>query len=510
MAEAAGIALGGISLAVSVVEHYAKAAQITKDILDISSTQELKLRIFIQQKQLETTIRNLGLLPTSTEIELREAVQKRYPKEYPEFIKVIDNIRTIVQKLMERLDVDVNGKPMWTIDPPERVRWEWRRVKRAFERDNVERIEKELDIWNSVLRRCFENPDVPEQTDRPSLARVKARFEWSRCKLLQDNAVIIHTPYQGILKLPWHRSETEIHYDSLYLAISHGPSHSSNEHKLWKDLTLNVKPKSIPLTRTTQALATRSPISSTLCSLFPADPSPDSLKIFDISENVSVIVHDGVAAEMERNSISLESLLIEKDSALTSRTLQNKITMADRLALCAGLCWAVLFLSGSPWMPTETSWTENINIVWDSNSQVINLPTLSRRLRNAICNAGSTLEANQNQVLHEQTSHGVLETLGVLLIQLSLGFTDDEIGFKAKAASSRHASKYTDLDNEHVQQVYRTFGNTYGDAVRRCVMHSFSGPDLERSFKFEEFRLEFFSKVAVPIQAIYEHMRPLF
>ncbi|KAI3322158.1 hypothetical protein HD806DRAFT_501173 [Xylariaceae sp. AK1471] len=577
MADAAGLVIGAISLVVTAVEHYEKAIQAARDYReDRSLVQELRCRILIQQYQLEATLQSIGL-SDPTEDELVEAVRKHFPGKYQQFVYAIQNFRTTVRKLMEKLDVDETGKPKWTSAPPERVRWEWRRVKRSFERSAIEKIERELEICNNALRTCFERPEIPRQTERPSLARIRARFELDRCDSLRENAASMYqviigacnchcpTPYWSNLKLTWHNTESELQDDNLSLAISHGPRPGLDEFTGWRGVRIKLQPmrpvvasqaptmppstsgisskgkepiiprnwfnnsltrsaskqrvlrsqsqKGIVLLPITRSQDPAPSLPPTLCSLF-TKPSFGCLEINDPSAAASGLVECDVATSTNGEFTALRSLLANQNSFLKSKTFRTVFSKADRLAMCAGLCWGVLLLSGSPWMTSEASWAECINILWSNASgqrpSGIDCPSISSYFPSAVDDPSGSSDTQKELYFSEQASDRILPILGVLLIQISLGIANDEIGFAANEATRARLAANFENTNKYVQQIYLDFGHSFGDAVQRCVFCSFSGPDTEHKFESDRFRSEFYNQVAVPIQTIYEHMIPVF
>jgi hypothetical protein len=67
------------------------------------------MNVFIQQEQLDTTLRNIGLSKPTAE-ELHVHLKSSYPNKADEFINILSHMDGLVQKLMDKLDVDTRGK----------------------------------------------------------------------------------------------------------------------------------------------------------------------------------------------------------------------------------------------------------------------------------------------------------------------------------------------------------------------------------------------------------------
>jgi hypothetical protein len=90
-------------------------------------------------------------------------------------------------------------QPLWTDEPPNRVQWEWRRVKRSFGIENCKNLVEELQYWNTALKNCFEKPEVPAEDDDCKVQELQARFNPKHCDSIRDNIQALH----GALKDSW-------------------------------------------------------------------------------------------------------------------------------------------------------------------------------------------------------------------------------------------------------------------------------------------------------------------
>ena len=108
MAEAVlGLVLGGIPLVLwALGKYHDPVKDYWKYDLTLST---LRDNIFVQQEQLNITLANIGLhRPTPDELE--QHLRSTYPHKYKEFMSIIGHMDGVIKKLMNSLDIDVNGK----------------------------------------------------------------------------------------------------------------------------------------------------------------------------------------------------------------------------------------------------------------------------------------------------------------------------------------------------------------------------------------------------------------
>lgn len=108
--EVAGVVLGGIPLVLYALDNYHRAWNPAKDYWQWGSTiSTIRMNIFLQKQQLDTTLSNLGL-HDPTRIELEERLRQQYPDKFEMFMQIIDAMEENVANLMEMLDIDAKGK----------------------------------------------------------------------------------------------------------------------------------------------------------------------------------------------------------------------------------------------------------------------------------------------------------------------------------------------------------------------------------------------------------------
>jgi hypothetical protein len=108
--EVTGVVLGGIPIILWALENYRVALNPAKDYWRYDSTLSIiKMNIFAQQEQLKVTLNNIGLQDASlTEVERHLRV--RSPEKCDAFMNILGHMDKIVQRLMDKLDIDLQGK----------------------------------------------------------------------------------------------------------------------------------------------------------------------------------------------------------------------------------------------------------------------------------------------------------------------------------------------------------------------------------------------------------------
>jgi hypothetical protein len=75
-----------------------------------STLMTIKMNIFVQKEQLNVTLSNLGSHGATTLLEVEDLISKRYPAKYEMFMDIIRKMESILAEMMEKLDIDANGK----------------------------------------------------------------------------------------------------------------------------------------------------------------------------------------------------------------------------------------------------------------------------------------------------------------------------------------------------------------------------------------------------------------
>ncbi|KAK0736196.1 hypothetical protein B0T21DRAFT_411387 [Apiosordaria backusii] len=284
--EVAGVVLGSLPIILHAIDNYHRCVQATTDYWRYESTIKLiRNHVFVQQQQLQITLRSIGLVdPSPTELE--EYIRYRYPDKCDIFIDIVTHIHALLSKLMDKLDITPQGKPRWTTDPPNRVTWEWRRVRRGFSRSSRQKLIDELQFWNDALKACFEKEEVPLETDTPNatLEAIRAKFSMASCNTIREHALQIHHAvsqawrchshdHPGNLRISWH-TDGQSHNGRLSLFFTSSPSNSVTQS--WQEVVCNVIQPPIDQTRSRSVSPLLTPgLSSNAAPSQPAvDPVP--------------------------------------------------------------------------------------------------------------------------------------------------------------------------------------------------------------------------------------------
>ena len=103
----AGLVLGGIPIALWALEKYHDPVKsYWKYDMTLST---LRDNIFVQQQQLHITLRLIGLNQPSIN-ELRECLEEKYPNNYEEYLSIIKHMDEITKGLLDKLEIDMDGK----------------------------------------------------------------------------------------------------------------------------------------------------------------------------------------------------------------------------------------------------------------------------------------------------------------------------------------------------------------------------------------------------------------
>lgn len=125
--EVAGVVLGGISLLISGLEHYAEGAQTIKIMFRARSvfkglsrsleverqifynTIELLLKDCVDDDALQDLLENVGG-PAWSEPAVEDALQRRLAKSYRVYFETVEEMNRVVAQFHERLPVGDDGK----------------------------------------------------------------------------------------------------------------------------------------------------------------------------------------------------------------------------------------------------------------------------------------------------------------------------------------------------------------------------------------------------------------
>lgn len=107
MAEIAGLVLGGLPIAIWALEKYVEPLQAFHNYR--TSIETFRTNLILQNRQLQTTLCNLGLDEPSRE-ELRKCFDTKFSSISHELIFIVQRMDDVTAGLLKSLDIDVNGK----------------------------------------------------------------------------------------------------------------------------------------------------------------------------------------------------------------------------------------------------------------------------------------------------------------------------------------------------------------------------------------------------------------
>ncbi|KFY43828.1 hypothetical protein V494_01792 [Pseudogymnoascus sp. VKM F-4513 (FW-928)] len=241
--EIAGLILGSIPLVISALEHYTEGIDVIRDFRNYRSIlKSLKTKLSIQEDLYRGTLKLL-LLPELSLIEvhalfpeigseingalwgtkdIEDKLRKRLgDRRFRLFMDVVEDMNAIMKKLMENLDIDMNGKPKWKpiYNTDERLQdcfaWEWRRIRRSLGKREREALISSFERYNNDLARFVQNNEIPAP---PSSGQDKRFVKY--LDLVRNQACGLHS----ILGNSWRCNCNAPH--TAYLRLQH-PSEAS-------------------------------------------------------------------------------------------------------------------------------------------------------------------------------------------------------------------------------------------------------------------------------------------
>ncbi|KAH7234152.1 hypothetical protein B0J15DRAFT_539082 [Fusarium solani] len=538
MAEVAGLVLGGIPIAIWALEKYAEPFETHQNYY--VAIQTLRADLTMQKSQLEITLRNIGLENPSVD-ELQECLSAKFPGIHQDLVVIIKAMDERTSKLLRDLEIDFNGKPRWTGDP-DRALWEWRRVKRSFASKKNRSLIDDLRKWNQDLRNCLERTEVSVEDDTRQVQALIRGFNPKHCDSIRSCLRSFHralksalqcncpSSHQATIDLDWNLGP--LRYQSAFSAGLSYETHPESEHS-WRKF--HVTPKGNTKTVTTspaRAKAKSSSTSSLLDMIYRLpyrthsttpqpvrtqcapwcitgclqDPEADKDRQFS---HFSLNQHSEELSGLTR-TISLRHLLLNQNRRQAHAHLA--LSAKQRYAIATSIAWSVLHLSDSPWL--GEGWgqdeikffvdegSEGMQLVsqFPSNSYAFHKPTTMDQPLSSSTRDFSRLIPNKT-----------IFTLGVILIELCLKTPFEELRqtlhdeLRGQAVSAPILDQY-DTAIDRLDDVYREAGDSYGNAVQRCIKSSFQGPKSTRQFNVEQFRIQFYNTVVAPVQATYSMM----
>ncbi|KAI0915101.1 hypothetical protein F4823DRAFT_557547 [Ustulina deusta] len=541
--EVAGLVLGALPIAISAVESYLKGLQAIDHYKNYPQTlRGIRRNIFIQQWKGIATIAWLC--------------------------------------------------PKWTDETPERVSWEWRRVKRSFGEKERKELFDELQGLNTALKNCLE-PKREILSDRadPVTMELVRRFDLKSCDKARENVQIVYealaeawsncTDHQhpSNVELIWQQTGLK-ETGQLQLSVPELGGNGKDKH--WQKIFISIDPKRIdsragcnaaPNLLPTTMLAPGStsvvpikrklPPTSRLRRLLDPNSKPSELAVVSqkqvaslpleslrssqkgppdsqlITELCSLIrqkdwnghlLHTDTANEkviyMKRvlspccsfSSLALDTVISDSyyGSSKGKQVTNVRLSRKERLGVAAAAVWAVLILCGTPWLEERWLGKEDINLLVEVPAQAnsFDRPKTYPSLSHIFMSQRETSSKlpgshSSNDYQEYQIRHKTLFALGILLIELGLNKTFHQIRADTSTGGPIRETSVQDdyaiakqvIDSEELEL---ELGESYANAVQRCIQCHFLGSESTQNFLHSKFRKQFFTGVVAPVQATFD------
>ncbi|KAL3465441.1 hypothetical protein BJX64DRAFT_285383 [Aspergillus heterothallicus] len=431
MAEPAGLILGGIPILIWVTEQYREPIRTFLKYEQVLTT--FLNDLILQREQLYATLRSIGITvfpPSSQEVEAR--LRHYSPAQQAAFNTVIQQMSEVIERLMVKMKINHDGKPTWTTDPPERAKWEWRRVKRSLSsRDRREAIE-DLQRRNIALRNCFEHQELSTITaPTQTIETLQRSFDPGICNTIRSHVNAIHRalrrgwncncalPHQAALDLQWHSnrgaSQGNQRYDLTLsyplkspcggnwyktnmwvveeqeIDLSIDKNDEKNDENTAKREVTEPKIGRVPKKGLRFNLPLRKPpgvVSRCADKLPVTGSSTPSIPISSLCKAVldnhqaavlgflSDIDPSGKASQVFLSpagspwAAPMELTSLRSLLTSTPSMRQLRLSRKQRLGLAAAMAWAVLYLGESPWL-ADTWQKDNVQFILENSNQLL-------------------------------------------------------------------------------------------------------------------------------------------
>lgn len=221
----------------------------------------------------------------------------------------------------------------------------------------------------------------------------------------------------------------------------------------------------------------------------PTPPSSHEQTLFSlshVSRNHDTILKD----------ISLEKI-IATESQRVAPAIQP-LSAKRRYGIAASLAWAVLYLSGSPWLSHGLD-RRKVKLFLQ-RKQANGYISLSEKvyLSCVISKTSFPSPASSSTSLAQTTPKNLIFELGILLIELAVNQS-----FSQESLSAILQHDYRPLKH-YLDRVELEAGIYYFNAAQRCVYSVFLADQEQMDFDLDKFQHEFYSTVVAPLQATYE------
>ncbi|KAF5680067.1 hypothetical protein FHETE_611 [Fusarium heterosporum] len=483
------VVLGAIPIVLYALDNYERYMRPFKDYRKYELTlKTIRMNVFIQGEQLDITLNGIGL-SKPTRQELEEHLLDLYSKaKCDEFMGIIDRIKSLLGRMMVSLDIDSSGKPKWTEAPPDRAEWEWRRVKRSFGRKERQKYIDELQYWNDSLKSVFEKAEIPSHESDHLAEKVQARYIPKECDKIRENVRCIHKALQsvnwtchcpehwGSIRLSWHmeksitagnlnfifsspqtlvtwqstsirveeNDEQESKHQATTLvvppAVCHQPLRqpSPRRQRFKEILGVSRKPQDSTMTTNiamTVAQSVHTPTSHEITCMchFISNLAQAKQGILQLSDNAKrqIVIERVEDPHKQTDTVHLDSLLNPSVNAGRPRSLV--LSRKQRFAIAAAATWAVLYLCGSPWLDSDWKGKDVLRLFLEESQNAgppslqANYPSISQLFKPGLQRPSTESAAAAQDFQNSQIRNRTLFNLGILLIELCLNKTLDQL-----------------------------------------------------------------------------------
>ncbi|KAK2877138.1 hypothetical protein FQN49_001382 [Arthroderma sp. PD_2] len=559
MAEAAGLVLAGIPLAIWALERYAEPFEAFHNYH--ISIETFRARLNLQHKQLQKTLSNIGLGTDPSIDELRECLETKFPASSHSLMVIIQNMENVTDTLLKKLEIDVvNGKPN---DLPDTIQWEWRRVKHSLSTRKRNKVIDDLRHWNEDLRKALETAELPAEDGSVKVLELKRRFSAQRCDSIRQCLSSLHralksgfrcvcsTPHEAAISLDWPYEADAT--KPFKVAISYHPSSTPQQSVSWRELHftleslaqlveptvgLLVPPSSPPARTHSPSLSIRSKIVQfkAACSkprgrpppISPATSTPPPAASPTSSQTLA-----GAAASGDIEIACLCSALntkckLEGILKIPDDDQDRQFFLGHHQTNSPNIVKVVPILSlvhtqpqqQNPWLSLSAKQKYGIaaSISWSVlhlggspwfseqwyQKQVAMFIERTRSGREILSQYpcvsdifSPSIVARENQPSFELEDLIPNRTIFALGVFLIELCTNRSVLLQSSILDV-YRTAISSLD-----EVYRIAGDSYGYAAEKCVRFCFQGRDVCKDFEFSQFRQQFHDAVVAPIRATY-------
>jgi hypothetical protein len=179
-----------------------------------------------------------------------------------------------------------------------------------------------------------------------------------------------------------------------------------------------------------------------------------------------------------------------------------KLGRRKRLEIAVAAAWTTLLLCDTPWL--TRAWDKQGLCFFSEDISSAGVPLIGQCISMIQgCGPDPQLTNTAGAELHHKIIRNEATfALGILLIELGLNRSFEECK-KSGSVGITAANVVDDYNvaNDLIEEVFDEVGDSYGNAVRRCIRFAFPGRDTTNNFSQATFRQYFHNLVVAPIEA---------